>query len=261
MSAARSELSAQPALSSPSRVRLLAAIRGAVQPPTAAELAERSGLQLSTVRFHLKTLVHAALIEPVRDFPNGPGRPQLRYRAFHREPDSGGYRLLAEILAESLTDRSANTPQAKAQAAGARWMRGRMDRPAGPPQPDAGTVPQEPPAGAVDQQQAAEAVGALLAELGFEPEPAAAGTESLLHLHACPFVSMARALPEVVCAAHLGLLSGYLEGLGAGRADVRLQPWATADTCVAAISLPGPDSAPQTRDPEPPCIERKQCSS
>ncbi|MBG0741566.1 helix-turn-helix domain-containing protein [Paeniglutamicibacter antarcticus] len=219
------------ALASASRVRLLDAIRTGEQALTAVELAGRLGLQLSTVRFHLKELVRAALIEAVRDAAHRRGRPQLRYRAFHRAPDSGGYHLLAEILAQSLTDHSADSPGTKAKSAGVRWARRQMETRAADQRYEA-----------PDVRQSAAATVAFFAELGFEPEldPSAPSdtAESLIHLHACPFAAMAKAQPDIVCAAHLGVLDGYLEGLGADGAKTRLQPWVSPGTCLAAISLP-----------------------
>ncbi len=212
-------------------MRLLDAIRTGEQAPTAVELAGRLGLQLSTVRFHLKELVRAALIEAVQNASHRRGRPQLRYRAFHQAPESDGYHLLAEILAQSLTDHSAHSPETKAKSAGARWARRQMET------KSADQLHEAP-----DQLQSAAATVALFTELGFEPEldPSAAtgAAESLIHLHACPFGAMAKAQPGIVCAAHLGVLDGYLEGLGADGARTRLQPWASPGTCLAAISLP-----------------------
>ncbi|MCY0905284.1 helix-turn-helix domain-containing protein [Arthrobacter sp. H14-L1] len=54
---------------------------------TAVELADRLDLQLSTIRFHLKELIRAALSEVVQNAPHRRGRPQLSYRAFHQAPD------------------------------------------------------------------------------------------------------------------------------------------------------------------------------
>ena len=50
----------------------------------------------------------------------------------------------------------------------------------------------------------------LLDEQGFEPE--AEGNE--LHMRRCPFHDLAEQHPQVVCAAHRGLISGALEELG-----------------------------------------------
>lgn len=244
---------------------MLGAIRSVAEPPTAADLVKVSGLQLSSVRFHLNELVRAGLVEPVRDAPAGPGRPRIRYAAFSARSNVDGYRMLAEILAESLADESAKTGRvaatasAKAQAAGSRWAHKRLsgNRTGGAP---GGSKPSRP--------TLAAAASALFTEMGFEsrltetgpgalpfepvhnpdPVPAPMPADSVrgaarLRLHACPFAAMAREQPEVVCAAHLGVLRGFLDGLGGQDAAAALQPWDTPTTCLATISY-----SPRTPD-------------
>lgn len=269
---------AHAALASSTRLQLLGAIRSAAEPPTAADLVQVSGLQLSSVRFHLNELVRAALIEPIRDAPAGPGRPRMRYAAFSAGSSVDGYRMLAEILAESLaddsthegadeatyngagTDRMAGTARGRAQAAGRRWAHKRLSGnrtdnwTGGAP---GGSKPSRP--------TLAAAASALFTEMGFEsrltetgpgapifeplrqpdpvtvPMPADSVTGAArLRLHACPFAAMAREQPEVVCAAHLGVLRGFLDGLGGQDTAAALQPWDTPTTCLATISYARP---------------------
>ena len=107
--------------------------------------------------------------------------------------------------------------------------------------------------------QAARHVIGLFDRLGFEPELVAAGdvTERepaagdvakgntleeggwQVRLHACPFRTVARAHPEVVCNVHLGLLRGTLSRLGAPPTTVGLQPFVTPELCVASLTPAG----------------------
>ncbi len=257
---------AHAALASSSRFQLLGAIRSVAEPPTAADLVKASGLQMSSVRFHLNELVRAGLVEPVRDAPVGPGRPRIRYAAFSAGSNVDGYRMLAEILAESLADdsaatvRAAGAASAKAQAAGSRWAHKRLSG----NRTGAATRDSKP-----SHPTLAAAANALFTEMGFESRltetepgvlPIEAGNDpasvhapmpadpvrgaAQLRLHACPFAAMAREQPEVVCAAHLGVLRGFLDGLGGQDAGAALQPWDTPTTCLATISY----SPAHTRD-------------
>ena len=76
-------------------------------------------------------------------------------------------------------------------------------------------------------------VMALFTEMGFDPELADESGGQRILLHACPFVGVARAHPEVVCTLRLGLLRGALEHLAAPPLDARLVPFAEPGLCVA----------------------------
>ena len=73
---------------------------------------------------------------------------------------------------------------------------------------------------------------ALLDDLGFAPErdPARAGTIGLRH---CPFLDLVPEHAAVICPLHLGLMQGALDALGAGITVTRLEPFASADLCLA----------------------------
>ena len=74
---------------------------------------------------------------------------------------------------------------------------------------------------------------ALLDGFGFEPVlERRRGGERIL-MRPCPFGRVARVYPSLVCPAHLGLMRGFLDGLGAPLDVVRLEPFAEPDLCRA----------------------------
>lgn len=52
----------------------------------------------------------------------------------------------------------------------------------------------------------------------------------------CPFESLARANPQVVCGVHHGLVEGALSALGQSESQVRLFPFSTPATCRARLT-------------------------
>ena len=89
----------------------------------------------------------------------------------------------------------------------------------------------------------------LLDDMGFAPlvGPAkeadegggsgpAASDSTVIELHRCPFVEVAREYRDVVCGVHLGLLRGALGGLHAPPTSVRLEPFVRPDLCAATLA-------------------------
>jgi predicted ArsR family transcriptional regulator len=221
-SGARSK--AHGALATASRVRILELLRGSNAPLDIQQIAARSDLHPSTVRFHLKVLVGAGLACGRPDPRGASGRPRLVYTATTDGPgnrQSDGFRLLADILAGYLAA-SSELPPGLAEEAGRAFVR----RHRKPTQPFT----------AVPADEAIRRVVAMLAELGFEPEPDHDGSSRRILLHACPFHAVASKHPAVVCAMHLGLLKQTLADLGAPVDAVGLEPFVTPHLCVAHLA-------------------------
>ncbi len=81
--------------------------------------------------------------------------------------------------------------------------------------------------------EAVNAVVGLFTEMGFDPEPD--GDDRIL-LHACPFRVTAQAHPEVVCAAHRGLLRATIARFDPDAPVPDLHAFARPDLCVATLS-------------------------
>lgn len=197
------------ALAVPSRRRLIALMREADGVLGAAELAAAAGLSVATVRHHLTALSEAGLVRAcARPGRPGPGRPALGWTALPAPSSESAqsadtpYRELAGSLATALAGDAG-----RARAAGRDWGRTLA-------------VPGAEPAGRV---------AALAARLGFDPEP---GADGRVLLHGCPYRVMARALPEVICSVHQGMLDGLLEGTGT---EAVLHPFLSPGLCSVEL--------------------------
>jgi predicted ArsR family transcriptional regulator len=204
------------ALASVSRIRIMQLLEA--DPREVAEIATLTGLHPNTVRNHLGVLERAGLVCRMPTDATGPGRPPVRYRlAPPPEARSGALETLTEVLIASLLG-VADDPTAVAVEAG---------RPLG-----RALVGGTPPS---TTREALERVVTMLDELGFEPELVVDEAQAEVRLHRCPFDDLARRYGEVVCAAHLGLVRGALEELGA-RVRADLVPWVEPTMCLVDLS-------------------------
>lgn len=213
------------ALANGSRVRLLRALRASDRPLAAQDLAEQVDLHLSTVRAHLDALIEAELVASEREERTTPGRPRVLYRPTGQtQPqETGGYRLLAEVLAGQLAAVTAH-PAEQARAAGRAWGQYLVERP--------------PPFATLSVEEARATVMELFAGLGFEPELDETGSRILCRR--CPFLDVARRHPDVVCSIHLGLLQGALDTLGSALSADQLDPLVEPSLCVAHLNGTAP---------------------
>jgi predicted ArsR family transcriptional regulator len=218
------------ALSDKSRLALLRVLEASDQPLGAHTLAERVGLHVNTVRWHLRILLDAALVSEEQIRPGGRGRPRHVYRlvqgALHDHP--GGFRLLAEILVDAL----ARGDRAKlAEQAGR--VRGRMlvrPRSSGKP---------------ANSKEAIAEVVRLLEVFGFQPRLQREPGGRRIAMRPCPFGETAVRHAAIVCPVHLGLMRGALDVLGAPVEAAALEPFVRSDLCVAHLRTP---SVPRNHD-------------
>lgn len=168
--------------------RVLDVVTAAPQPATLAELACRLGGHPNTTRQHLDALVALGLLGRETLPTTGRGRPAHGYRlaSTGRQMIGGGntpsaYGHLIEALLDHLAQTGLTAEQAR--SIGEAW---RAASTAGAP-------------------SAGDDISALLAELGFDPEPDPAG-EPLLRLRTCPVLEAAKRHPDIICALHQGLI-------------------------------------------------------
>ena len=212
------------ALSDPSRVRILEALREAEAPLDARELATRVGLHLNTVRAHLRILAEAGLVSTRREERTRPGRPRLLYQAIAEPLDEGAlasYRLLAQILASNLAG-TERDPSARAEEVGSAW--------------GAHLVHQPPPFTSISKQESIDEVVRLHDQLGFGPELRQTKSGQELVLKRCPFQDVATSYQAVICPVHLGLIRGALAKLGTGVEADWLEPFAEPGACVGHLT-------------------------
>ncbi|WP_240197009.1 helix-turn-helix transcriptional regulator [Nonomuraea lactucae] len=204
------------------RRHILTMLREAGAPLRVADIAERLGVHVNTVRFHLDALAESGQVERVDAAPAGPGRPPLAYRA-RPGMDPGGprsYRQLAEILAGNLA--TGPEPVTRAIEAGRAWGGYLVDRPA--------------PTEGVTREVAVRRLVGLLEDLGFAPEEQPAAGPGQIGLRHCPFLELVRTQGKTICPLHLGLMQGAMAAIGAPVTVDRLSPFAQPDLCVAHLA-------------------------
>ncbi|MGH3199643.1 MAG: helix-turn-helix transcriptional regulator [Streptosporangiaceae bacterium] len=207
----------------PRRMEVLDALRKADVPLGVADVAERIGVHVNTVRFHLDALVAGGAVVRTLEQPSGPGRPRTVY-APRPGMDRGGtrsYRLLAQILLSQLSSAGPDAGEAVSQA-GRAWGGFLVDRP--------------PPFQHLTGEEATARLTALLADLGFAPEPGGDGpVPEVIRLRHCPFLELAEEYGQFVCLIHLGLMQGALAELRAPVTAARLEPFAEPSACLAHL--------------------------
>jgi predicted ArsR family transcriptional regulator len=207
------------ALADERRVQILGELRGAADGLDVQELARRVGLHANTVRWHLGVLADAGLVSSRPVGRTGPGRPRVVYTLEAEPPGEGAvedHRLLSTIL----TGMASQLPDgpARAEEAGRAWGRHLVNRPS--------------PLVRLSDEEATAEVVALLGQQGFRPE---AG-DGEIRMRRCPFHELAEAHPGIVCAVHLGLISGALAELGSGLRVERLDAFVEPNLCIARLT-------------------------
>jgi len=203
---------------------------------SAPELAERLGLHVTTVRFHLDQLLASGDIatgEPMTA-ERRRGRPPRTYAALTAPiigaRDDQAFRMLAELLADGCGAREGITPE----QAGRRWA-ARHTRDQLPSR-----VPDVPSAAGTTGEWIGKVgqVVEFLQSWGYDPTVriVEGGRSADLALDHCPFQAMARTREEVVCGVHRGLVRGALEVLGEEGTRVGLEPFVTPTSCRVRLT-------------------------
>ena len=246
-------------LASPIRRRIvdtLANLPPALDPESAAptpaeglsakELADRFGLHVTTMRFHLDQLVQAGLLTATFQRRESAGRPRKLYAVERGSLESvsseQSFKMLSELLVESFHTDEHGRPLTPDEA-GARWGRRRVGQErsnAGAPEP---------------ARTAGQWLGRighmvdLLEEWGYLPEVSTSnhGRTAEVALHDCPFLSLAQENTAVVCGIHRGLIRGVLESLGEESTQVGLTPFVTPHLCVASLTATTPFASGQRK--------------
>ncbi|GAB98310.1 putative ArsR family transcriptional regulator [Kineosphaera limosa] len=207
---------------------------GGAEGLTAAELGARLGLHPTTIRFHTNRLRVAGLVSQRDVRHRGAGRPTRKYTlatptaltsvpppsrgtAFGvGSPEQDPHELLAQVLV-----RAAGTDELTPAQAGRAW------------------ATEQAEADDSSWAQATSTVAELLTKWGYDVTMARSDDEAVeVTFAGCPFGSLARENPQVVCGIHHGLIEGSLTAAGHPEAQVRLVPFATDSTCRARLACP-----------------------
>jgi len=207
---------------------------------SASDTAAALGLHVTTARFHLERMVAAGAVVTAQR-RGSVGRPRKIYLAAVAEQPSlaspEALHAFTELLTSAWADAADGSP-GDPERAGEQWVEARADGPA----------PRSAASAGAWLGKVGMAVD-LLEEWGYQPElrTSAGGRTVELTLQGCPFLSMARAHPDVVCGIHRGLLRGTMAAVGENATEVDLQPFVTERSCVARLTT----SADWGRKPSP----------
>ncbi len=206
------------------------------RPLVTAEIAETLGLHPNTVRPHLERLREVGLLEVTTDARGEVGRPQHRYSLAPEAPSLGLEPPTMPMLARMVLAmaRRLGASPADALAVGEAEGASRAAR-------------------YEDAPSALEALVADLDRLGFDPlvtdggaldvldaldvddvDPDAPVTAVVAFAN-CPFADLARDHPDLVCALHRGLVTGFVARMGDAEVT-EFCPLAHRTPCQVAVT-------------------------
>lgn len=198
---------------------VLAVLRAAESPLSAAEIAAKCGLHVNTSRLHLDGLAADGLAERITEPRLVPGRPRILYAPKASSGGSRSYRLLSEMLVGFLASLSNAEPAAL--EVGREWGRHLVERSA--------------PSARVDAAEATGRLTELLDRMGFQSELRRGDDGAEVLLHHCPFREVAEGHTDIVCAIHLGVMQGAVGEQRVPLEVTSLQPLLTPTLCVAHL--------------------------
>lgn len=201
------------ALADPARARILDVLDRTDNPLPVDALAASTELHPNTVREHLSVLEHVGLVETTREVRTGRGRPRHLYASTLPEDQASRYKRLVRILLNAI---------AASDGVDARDTVRRSAR------ADAGS-----PISIGDPEAVIDSLRSRLTEQGFAPRVDPDDDQAIL-LGACPFNELLDEDPELVCAAHLGMLEGALN-TDTRDGTVSLEPFVAPGTCRVSV--------------------------
>lgn len=212
------------ALGDPTRHAIFRHVAEAGRPIGIAELNEQFAFNHNAIRQHLGKLVASGLLVETRSRGGGRGRPRLLYEVDPavegRWGTTGPYERLSRLLVEII--RTGVDAEEVGRRAADRFRA---------PSPSGDVVAD---------------ISAAMARQGFEPEvrPAHSGAEIVLQ--SCPFATAALAGRDTVCALHLGIAEGLLDGTAAAVSELVAYDPRKAG-CRLRIRVTGDDSDTRER--------------
>lgn len=233
------EISTIAALADPTRRALYRYVVAQRESVSREQAATALGVAHHTAKFHLDKLADDGLLDTEYSRPAGrtgpgAGRPTKRYRRSAREvavslPERR-YGLASRIMARAIADAVATGTPVGAALHDSATVEGRALGEQALGRFDAATT----------SQAGAQAIRDALTETGFEPY----SDDGVITLTNCPFHTLARESPELVCGMNLDFIQGLLETCnGAGlKAHLESDP----DRCC--ITLRPPEPAAQSED-------------
>lgn len=215
------------ALGDVTRHAIFSRIADTGDPIGVAELNEHFPLNHNAIRQHLAKLVDAGLVVETKVPSVGRGRPRLAYSVAPgvegQWGTTGPYERLSRLLVEII--RTGDEPEEVGRRAADQF---RVPTPSG---------------------DAVADIAAAMARQGFDPEVRTARNGAEVVLHHCPFASAALTDRATVCALHLGIAEGLVDGTDVSvdelvaydprKAECRVRLSELSDQGVPALTLRG----------------------
>jgi predicted ArsR family transcriptional regulator len=210
-------------LDDPARWSAYLAVRRAHGPVTRADVAEEVGISAKLAAFHLEKLVAEGFLEATYerdDSPAAVGHPAKRYRPTGLELEVSipprRYDLAAEILVEAIDPQATDPAPGKLADVAIEFGR-EVGRQAGAANGDDGMLN-------------------ALRVVGYEP----AAVDGEVVLRNCPFLRIAQARPDIVCAMNVAFVAGLLDGTRTTAFSAVLSP-SSERCCVLVAPTHAPD--------------------
>lgn len=206
---------------------LYAYVRGARRPVTREDAAQANGISARLAAFHLEKLLAAGLLTSHYARPRERGGPGAGRSSKYYEPSDvqlevsvpdRRYELAGRMLVEAITsatpgelakDASLRVAEERGRELGEEVRRSRRLRRPGP-------------------ERALATLEDYLVELGYEPYR---DEHDVVALRNCPFHSLAKLAPDLVCDMNRAFLDGMLRGMGNDTVDAVLA-CKPGDCCV-----------------------------
>jgi predicted ArsR family transcriptional regulator len=191
-------------------------VRGSTDPVTRVEAAAACGISGKLAAFHLDKLVAQGLVEVAPPSTSKRvGRPPKAYRA-SRTPlqvtiPERRYELLSGLLAAGIESERPGVPVLAALERVAFEAGEELGRSSGH---GFGRRP-------LGRERSIAAMRTILADRGYEPEQPSPETITVRN---CPFESVARTSPDLVCSMNRAYVEGVAEGIGSSSVSVRVEP-------------------------------------
>jgi predicted ArsR family transcriptional regulator len=222
-----SELARTAVLADELRRQIYAYVRGARRPVTREDVAQANGISWRLAAFHLEKLLERGLLTSHYARPRARGGPGAGRSSKYYEPSDAQieisipdrrYELAGRLLVEAITseergelarEATLRVAEKRGREIGEELRRSRRLRRPGP-------------------ERTLATLQDYLVELGYEPYR---DEHDVVALRNCPFHSLAKLAPDVVCEMNRAFLDGVIRGLGNDSVDAVLA-CKPGDCCV-----------------------------